>query len=395
MPYENGSGENDRAAEARYTNPANRQRFGYARDHGLDYNEAGRYVENLWNATFPHNWAEETDNHPDSDLYECRCGDCEACGYSDDEENFDNIDERPISSDLRSLITFLPLDRILRRGGRYFSCEVEVNGISVYGAARAIGCDEGSYSARTRENGQIVATDDCTCSAEIKIGRMRDGAKMTQAARDTYASLAAAGAGCGYNTGHHVHVDATRICDLGTDAVDEVLTASLTLASALDPTLRALAASGYPEHREQATGEGYAGSLKDSIDRAKNHRTAWHASNARYHSEHGPGNGGIPTFEYRLPNGTIEPIRAHAHVAVALGLLDFGERVMDGDPDAKDFYRQARDRVAHAGDWSQADGAAILTRALHLHPNSAKCLEIAAATSPIDQQATRVFALGL
>lgn len=318
-------------------------------------------------------------------LSEHRC----APTMTDDDEAPDyGIDEEPISDTLRTL-TFDPLARILRRGGRYWSTEVEINGISSYTAATILGAEQDGYTYKATEAGTIIATDDCTCDAEIKIGRMRDGATMTRRARATYDTLRENGAGCGFNTGHHVHVDASRIVNDGIDTVEAVLQASLTLASACNPTLVALASSGYPSHRDP-NGSNYAGSLKHG-DALRN-RTAWHASNARYVAQNGDGYG-IPTFEYRLPNGTTEPIRAHAHIAVALGLLDYGERCHDGDTEAQMILGQAQDRVSHAGDWSEADGAAILSRALHLHPDSLRALAIAAETGPANKQTTNAFAL--
>lgn len=392
MPYSEDS-TNGFSREARRTysteSPARRERYTYAREHGLTIDQARRYVDTHWNEPFPsQTW--EANEYPPSETYECECGDCDECGYSEPDNEFP-IDETSLSSALR-IVPFQPLARILRRGGRYWSTEVEVNSLSPHAAARAIGCDEESYSTKLRDAGTIVATDDCTCHAEVKIGRMRDGATMTARALAAYNSLREHGAGCGYNTGHHVHVDATRIVDLGAEAVDTVLTASLTLASACEPTLKALASTGYATHRD-THGEGYAGSLKDSKNSALSQRTAWHASNAHYVANHGPEGGVISTFEYRLPNGTTEPIRAHAHIAVALGLLDFGERVLDREPDALETLRRAQDRIAHAQDWSMADGAAILTRALTLHPNSLACLSIAAQTAPTDKQTRDVLAL--
>lgn len=328
-------------------------------------------------------------------IEDCTCDDCRPSDedeYIEDYEDSRSNDERAIPPDLASKATFQPFARLLRRGGRYFSCEVEVNGIDSYDAQRALGCDSDGYSYKSSETGSIVATDDCTCDAEIKIGKMRDGATITAAAANVYDTLRQAGAYCGFNTGHHVHVDAARITQLGTEAIETVLSASLALASACNPTLVGLAATGYSGHRD-TSGHGYAGTLKDSPSRAMTDRTAWHASNARYCASDYPYSAGIPTFEYRLPNGTTYAIRGHAHAAVALGLLDFGERVLDEDPEALDYLRHAEDKLSHAGEWNAPDGASILTRALHLHTNSLTALNIAAHTSPLDAQTRQVFAL--
>jgi hypothetical protein len=251
-----------------------------------------------------------------------------------------------------------------------------------------------SYGRKPTQDAYICATSDCTVDAEIKVGRIRDGSKVaSDYARNTYDILRSRGAECQYNAGHHVHVDATRMVDLGTDAVDTVLRASLTLANACETALLALASSGYPGHRSWDDDNGYAGSLKDSADLAMRSRTAWHASNAYHAARYGgiEHSGGIPTFEYRLPNGTTEPIRAHAHVAIALGLLDFGERYLDRDPDARDFVRRAETKILNTPGYNEADAGAILSRALHLSPDSLKALAIASDTAPASRQHREIW----
>lgn len=366
-------------ARTRYSVEINRTRYVRAREHGLSRYDSREYVEamvGLSNAQNPRTWQDAREND------EATCAGCGACEDECccDSEPERAADEQPLSLAMRR-VTFAPLARMLRRGGRYWSSEVEINMLDEYAASRVLSAERESYGHKATAAGTIIVTSDCTCDAEIKIGRMRDGATMTQRARDAYDTLRNAGAACGYNTGHHVHVDASRIVLEGADAVETVLRASLTLASACNPTLVALAASGYDQHRDELSEEGYGGSLKTSHSRALTGRTAWHATNAHYVANNGR-DYGIPTFEYRLPNGTLEPIRAHAHIATALGLLDFGERCKDGDADALDHLRQAEERIGHAQDWSEADGAAILTRALQLHPDSLKALAIAAKTSP-------------
>lgn len=311
----------------------------------------------------------------------CNCGNCEECGYADSESHAYGESESMLTDNQRGTIA-QPLLHLLRRGGRYFSAEVEVNGLDPDDAARALGCDTDGYGAKPSRIATIVATDDCTVDAEIKLGRFRDGATHTANARAVYDTLRRHDAFCAANTGHHVHVDATRLVDAGQDAVERVLRASLTLANATETALRPLASSGYDGHRDPS-GMGYGGNLKSSVRDALNARTGWHASNAYEHVNYG---NGIPTFEYRLPNGTLEPIRAHAHIAVALGLLDFGERCYDNDPEARTIERQAADRIAHAKHWSEADSASILSRALHLHPDSLHALALAADTGPANKQ---------
>lgn len=318
---------------------------------------------------------------------ECDCGACEDCGYAEDEEDTRNgwgDNERPLSRSDREALA-APLDNLLRIGGRYWSAEVEVNEVTPTTAARILGCDREDYSSRSTRDANITACSDCTVDAEIKLSRMRDGASHhAEMARHAYATLRNAGATCAHNAGHHVHVDATRTVDLGVEAVSNVLRASLTLASACEAALLPLCASGYRYHR---SGESdYCGSLKESADYATRNRSAWHASPARSLARNGWEFGGIPTFEFRLPNGTTEAVRAHAYVATALGLLDFGERCQQRDPDALEFKRLATDKLRHTNGWSEADSAAILSRALHYSPDSFTALHIAAATSPATTQ---------
>lgn len=319
----------------------------------------------------------------------CSECDCSPCECREGGEAFGPAESQLTPTD--RLILATPLLNILRKGGRFWSSEVELNGLDPETAARIAGIPMESYGSKPRTDAYICATSDCTVDAEIKVGRIRDGGKMpAELARVTYDALRSRGAECHYNAGHHVHVDATRICDLGTDAVDTVLRASLTLANACEPALRALASSGYPGHRGGGSNE-YAGSLKDSPDAAMRGRSAWHASNAWGCARYGVESGGIPTFEYRLPNGTLEPIRAHAHVAMALGLLDFGERFLDRDPDARDFVRKAEGCISGRNGYGEADAAGVLSRALHLSLDSIKALTVAADTGPTSAQHREVW----
>jgi hypothetical protein len=332
-------------------------------------------------------------DHEDETYDEDYCSecDCSPCECREECHTF-GPDETPLMP-ADKLLLRNPLLSILRKGGRYWSSEMEINGLDPDSAASIAGIPLESYGSKATSDAFICATSDCTVDAEIKIGRIRDGAKQpSDYARSTYDTLRDRGATCAYNAGHHVHVDATRIVDLGQDAVQTVLRASLTLANACEPALLALASSGYPSHRSNHSDNGYAGSLKDSTDAALRSRSAWHSSNAHYAARYGEGHG-IPTFEYRLPNGTTEPIRAHAHVAIALGLLDFGERYLDRDADARDFVRRAETRIATHRDYGEADAAAILSRALHLSPSSYRALAIASDTAPASAQHRDVWKL--
>lgn len=343
-------------------------------------------VENAAGENSAYDHDEET--YDENYCSECECSPCECDEIG---QNSFGPSERLLTHEDR-LLLLNPLASILRKGGRYWSSEVEINGISPDDAAQIAGIPLEGYGRKATEDLYICATSDCTVDAEIKIGRIRDGSSYAaDHARNTYNVLRNRGAECAYNAGHHVHVDATRLVDLGPDAVGVALRASLTLANACEDALITLASSGYPGHRGD-DGNGYAGSLKDSADIAERSRTSWHASNARAASRYGIELGGaIPTFEYRLPNGTTEPIRAHAHIAIALGLLDFGERYYDRDPDARTFVRQAEARISGHNGYGEADSAAILSRALHLSPDSIKALSIASDTGPCSKQQREVW----
>lgn len=341
-----------------------------------------RACEEARNGVVDMSYDHETETYDEDYCSECDCSPCEC--ESDGCVAFGPAEVALTPAD-RNVLAF-PLLSILRKGGRFWSSEVEINGLDPETAASIAGITMESYGAKSKRDTYICATSDCTVEAEIKIGRIRDGGKLpAETARYTYDALRDGGAECNFNAGHHVHVDATRLCDLGTDAVAVALRASLTLANACEPALRALAASGYPRHRSEETNT-YGGSLKDSADIAERSRTAWHSANAWSCARYGVDSGGIPTFEYRLPNGTVEPIRAHAHIAVALGLLDFGERYFDHDYDARAFVRKAEQRVKDNLSWSESDSANILSNALHLSLDSLKALAIAAKTGPASKQ---------
>lgn len=359
-----------------YQVPENRANYVTARELGRDHEDAIAFVENAGGVVVTESGFEYHENERETDDDD-----------GDDTTGYGN-DEHALPWDLGRLLSN-PLVRILNRNGRVWSAECEINGMGYSRAARILGCDTGGYSQKPQQDGYIISTSDCTVDAEIKLGRFRDGSSgLARNAARVYSQLRREGAGAGYNCGHHVHVDATRLVDLGTDAVDAVLSASLTLASACQPTLYALAATGYDQHR----GSSYGGDLKERHDEALRSRTAWHASNARYCAQEGGiAWGSIPTFEYRLPNGTLFAERAHAHVAIALGLLDFGERCYEGDANARDTLRRATDRLTHGIDYSEADGAVIISRALDLHPHSRTALHIAAETAPLPAQAKSVF----
>lgn len=348
----------------------------------MPYDEYDRYYE-------------RDDNYELGRRYECtECGsdysygdDAAACCEDDDGSDDDNGErdcgeqEKPLTPAQRAILP-MPLLHLLRKGGRVWSAEAEVNGVSPHDAARMIGCNEEGYTTKP-DHACIIAASDCTVGAEIKVSCMRDGAKAhANMARHAYETLNTSYAYAGDNCGHHVHTDATRQTDLGTDAVRHALSAALTLARVCRNALTPLAASGFHEHR----GGGHAGNLTTPVENALSMRSGLHASNAhtkaRY-EEREQGYNGIPTWEYRYPNGTTEAIRAHAHAGIALGLQDFAERAtLDRDPEARAWLRRASDRDKHAAPWTQADAAAVLAQALHLHQDTHRALSVAAESSP-------------
>lgn len=343
----------------------------------MPYDEEDRYYE-------------EDAGYETGRMYPCPdCGaeftygeDAAACCEDDENGPGCGETERFLPATERARLTH-PLRYILRRSGRIWSTEVEVNDTNPDHAARLLGCNHESYGSKP-DSPRIIAASDCTVGAEIKVSCMRDGSKQhAHMATHAYLALRNGGATAGDNCGHHVHVDATRQADASSESVKRCMDAALTLARTCRAALTPIAATGFYGHRGDG---GYAGSLAITTDQAIGYRNGLHASNAygvAASLERDRGHDGIPTWEYRYPNGTTEDIRGHAHVAIALGLVDFGERAaLDRDPDAREWLKRCTDREKHAAPWSEADAAAILSRALHLHRDSYTALSVAADNSP-------------
>ena len=109
----------------------------------------------------------------------------------------------------------VPFDSILPKGGRVWSAEVEIDGLTPQEAAAALGVESGQYSIRP-DTPSVVAASDSSVDAEVKVSCMRDGAgHHAEYARRTYATLTEQGAQARSNCGHHVHIDATRVADAG------------------------------------------------------------------------------------------------------------------------------------------------------------------------------------
>lgn len=343
-----------------------------------------------------------TIDHPDMTASACDCRDCQRAraGYEDTFEEEDEepeyssedsqreTEEAPLSSADRNALP-APLLRFLRNGGRRWSAEVEINQLGYGQAARLLSAEIAGYRGDegSARNGSVFSTPDCTVDAEIKLSRMRDGnERHAQTCRKTYDRLRDAGASVGYNCGHHVHVDAQRIAEMGMDRAFEVVQAAVIVAKACDATLMALAASGFEAHRDTAGNEYGACGWCTSED-VLHGRYSLHASRTSYAINYEEPS--AATIEYRLPNGTLEPIRAHAHIAVPLGLVDLAERaVLDSDEEAKAAVASAKDVY----EFTESAGAVFLVSALRLHSDSYAALAVAADTAPCGAATRKAFA---
>lgn len=296
------------------------------------------------------------------------------------------VEETLLSESQRALLAS-PLRWMLRKGGRCWSAEVECNGHNMSDVARITGMQTGNYSTRP-DTPTILASSDATVDAEIKISCMRDGSAVHQdMALSAYRQLVGIGQFCATNSGHHVHVDATRLADLGYEAAEKVVLNATKLGVVCHEAISRIAATGYPAHR-------FAGGAPSTVEwyqdnRAMEHRSHLHGERLAYAARDQQGRNA--TVEYRLPNGTLEPIRAHAHIALALGLLDFGERCYDGDPQALSILTAATDRLQHAALLDEETAATMLLDALHLSSDSAKALAIAVATCPANDKHKRIW----
>lgn len=280
-----------------------------------------------------------------------------------------------------------PLRYLLKKNGRVWSAEVEVNGITRDMCAERLGMQTGQYSTKP-DQPTVMASSDGTVDAEIKISCMRDGSQQHQnMAIAAYLGLADQGAWCAHNAGHHVHVDATRVSDLGVERAKEISVACAKLGWVTSDALARICASGYKGHR-------YGG--PDKVSQFWNTSTAW-SGRGNFHGSPllnsvASGTGRRATLEFRLPNATIEPLRSHAYVALALGVLDWAERaVLDGDSDAQDQLATITDRLAHASPWDEETGALFLRDNLQISDESLVALAVAAHTSPASAKHKRAW----
>lgn len=335
-----------------------------------------------------------------SEDYEDEPCECDACmrargeGYDDDEISYgvgpdDTRESRPTG------VLLDPLHNILALPGTIWSAEVEIVGMGYSRAARVLGASSGSYGEQG-EAGEIVCTSDATVDAEVKLSRMQDGSPHDgRLCSDAYATLREEGAQADLSCGHHVHVDASRMAGEGVEKTLAVVTAAAALGACCDRTLTALASTGYREHREES-GNSYGGDWHVG-PYVLGDRYKLHGSRASYAISYGNPSGA--TVEYRLPNGTVYADRAHAHVAIAAGLVDLASRaILDECPDASEAVAAAFARLQgwvspYSGDhraeppaFSEADGAAFLTRYLHLHHDSLRALALAADDAPTSKQ---------
>lgn len=282
-----------------------------------------------------------------------------------------------------------PLRRILEKGGRVWSAEVEVDHISPREAARVLGVEQGQYSIRPDEP-SVVAASDSSVDAEIKISCMRDGSPAHAAlATSTYRTLFANQARARLNTGHHVHIDGTRLADLGADTTLDVLLAASRIGHVTSAAMRALCASGYARHR----GYGGAGTFRTDRDNIQTKGPAIHGQRVvgaardnmrlRYSGA---------TMEFRMPNGTLEPVRAHAYVALGAALLDVAERaVLDGEPAAVEALRLADDRLGHASPFAQPLATQFILDHLRMSEDSLLALAITGWTASLLEAPSRLL----
>lgn len=295
--------------------------------------------------------------------------------------------ETELSLDQRESIAY-PLHRILLKGGRVWSAEVEVDHLSVGAAARALRVEQGQYSTRPDQT-SVIAASDSSVDAEIKISCLRDGAiTHSGLAVQTYETLRQHLALARMNCGHHVHIDGTRAADAGSQPATDAVWAMSQLGRSCRSVLLRLCASGFRQHRAYGATQVFA----SGPDGIRSKSVAIHGqrliSSARNQSIRYSG----ATTEFRVPNGTLEPIRGHAYVALAMGLWDLAERaVLDEEPFAIEALRLAEERIAHAAEFTQEIAAQFLIDHLALSDDSFLALAITAHTSPLTSPIKRAF----
>ena len=147
----------------------------------------------------------------------------------------------------------------------------------------------------------------------------------------------------------------------------------------VERTLVRLCSSGYRQHR----GYGSERHFAQDISVLRNKNTALHGSRAYSNAVNRNLSYAGATYEFRMPNGTLEPVRAHAYIAVAMSLIDLGERAaIDLDPAALEALRLADERLMHATLFNEQEGVAFLLDHLAFSDDSLMALVATALTSP-------------
>lgn len=325
---------------------------------------------------------------------ECNCGECmaERSGGGGGYGHGAPV-EAPLSHRATLGAEFRPFASLLRTAGTRWSAEIELVGISIGRSARVLECESGYYS-ETGGSGEILACGDATVDVEVKLSRMRDGnpAHAVRSA-DAYDRLRNAGGYANTHCGHHVHVDASRFAE-SQEVAQRIVRNAVLLGAACDRTLTALAAVGFDAHRE-SHGNSYGGDW--NADDPLGDRSKLHGNRLLYAVlDREPSRA---TVEYRLPNGTAHAERAHAHVAIALGLVDLAHRA-ETEREAAAAVQAARDGLGgwqgsflpYGGGWPEGVGAAFLRDQLALSDDSLRALAAAACDAPTSADHRRVWA---
>ena len=294
--------------------------------------------------------------------------------------------EAHLAERLGSLIN--PFESLLPKGGKVWSAEVEINVLTPGEAATALGVETGSYSIRP-DVPSVVTASDSSVDAEVKISCMRDGAAHhAEYAQRTYRLLREEGAEVRNNCGHHVHVDATRAVDAGLDAVINVGWAASRMGRMITPALLPICSSGYSRHR------GYNAENRFVQDRTQLISKGWalHAARAMAQAQRRNLAYSGATFEFRMPNGTLEGIRAHAYVALGLSLVDFGERfALDDEPAAVRTMALIDDWLDHARTPDVPFAARFMHENLALSDDSLMAILATVCSAPTSAAHKRVW----
>lgn len=294
--------------------------------------------------------------------------------------------ETHMDESLGSLIN--PFENLLPKGGKVWSAEVEINVLTPGEAATALGVETGSYSIRP-DVPSVVTASDSSVDAEVKVSCMRDGAAHhAEYAQRTYRLLREEGAEVRANCGHHVHIDATRAVDAGLDAVINVGWAASRMGRMITPALLPLCSSGYSRHR------GY--NAENRFVQERNHLIskgwALHAARAMAQAQRRNLAYSGATFEFRMPNGTLEALRAHAYVAIGMSLIDFGERfALDAEPAAVQSMAMIDDWLDHARVPEVGFAARFMHEHLALSDDSLMAITATVCSAPTSAAHKRVW----